>query len=83
MEGGYIKFKCESCSQTFWSFNDGVLPSNAVQQDFIITIAYVNMLNEGTYECKGLTDQNEIFLAAAQLKVISESYYLGETNSRS
>ena len=78
VEGGNVKFTCESQSYVLWKFNGENLPPNTKQgvEDEgnlnWLTINRVSRNNEGTYSCVGQVEDFLFFEAKASLDIKSE-----------
>ena len=56
-----------------WSLNGSPsLPKNIYKRENEFIITDVEKANEGTYRCKGYTEDNEMFVAESTLSVISK-----------
>ena len=74
-EGKHVTLTCDSHNRAEWTFNEHKLPQNVkVVSNTSIQITYFSKLNEGTYECKGRTDEGYLFFAPVKLRIISKYY---------
>lgn len=87
--GDTVELKCYSLTKTKWYFNyDGNLSYNsALSLDNHLTIANVEISNEGKYDCKGITPYtHQMFFARATLHVpckisVDDFIYCSPANS--
>lgn len=71
-----VIFHCESVSEPKWTFSKGDEAEcgvgnvrNAVVEGNNLTIHHASGLNQGYYECSGLTEKNQRFFARALLLI--------------
>ena len=61
-EGENVNLLCTSSSKVIWYYNDGSLPNNAkYDTNTDLVIKNIVKANEGTYECRGMTEKKEQF----------------------
>ncbi len=71
LEGDDATFICPSYRSVQWTFEGQELPYNvkAVPDTSSLYLSDVSQLNEGYYECKGYTLNNETFYSEANVQV--------------
>ena len=73
--GDRVQFSCEVEEEVTWSFEDKILPPNALSGKisgthiYWLTITYVQVYNEGTYRCCTVKD-NIQYESDGQLSVV-------------
>ena len=71
VEGTTHFLKCQFSVLIGWLFNDNSnLPDNVEQKHDILIIKHVRRINQGSYICKGYTEDAKIFLAEAIIVVV-------------
>ena len=75
-EFGNILFTCNSTTKPTWYFSEGPIPVNArVDNDGNLSIQKAQIFNQGTLECEGITENDEIFRSYAEIVVRGKFYY--------
>ena len=62
-DGDTIILLCNSIATTKWSFNDGLVRANSNVFGYNLIIRNVQLSNNGSYECVGMTEEFESFVA--------------------
>ena len=71
--GDPLSLKCDSIATTKWLFNNSdKLPFNVEKKGNNLQIHNVILSNKGLYECSGVNERYEGFLAEYTVKVIGE-----------
>ena len=65
-----VRFTCNSSTPVIWYFNDGPLLTNVLTTSYGIYVESVVQPNQGTYKCKGLTEEGVQFIARGVLNVL-------------
>ncbi len=64
-----VKLICKS-NKANWTFSHGHIPENVKIRNSMLFIPYIEIENDGTYECEGLTIEGEVFYAKKTVKVV-------------
>ena len=70
--GKNITLTCNSTHLIGWLLNDGYLPNNIRIINQELHIHRVRLENRGYYECNGIDENNEEFMAMSHFQIKSE-----------